>query len=103
MVAFLENARNFGLLALGFGFVIFFLELGHFLAAKWADVKVEQFAVGFGQALFSWRKGIGARWGSTQSEYHKRLTDFINENRLATRQDGNFDSTLDPTPAELAR
>ena len=45
------------LLCLGFGFVIFWHELGHFLAAKWAGVKVEQFAVGFGQALFAWRKG----------------------------------------------
>ena len=94
---------NVLLIAFGFGFVIFFHELGHFLAAKWADVKVEQFAVGFGQALFSWRKGMGARWGSTQSEYHQRLTDYIKENRLASRQDGNFDATLDPTPAELAR
>ena len=31
-------------------------------------VKVEQFAVGFGQALFSWRKGIGFRVGNTQKE-----------------------------------
>ena len=38
------------LLILGFGFVVFWHELGHFLAAKWAGVKVEQFAVGFGQA-----------------------------------------------------
>src|SRR5947209_11448864 len=54
------------LLAFGFGFVIFFHELGHFLAAKWAGVKVEQFAVGFGQALFSWRKGLGFTWGSSR-------------------------------------
>src|SRR5689334_21979953 len=56
------------LLIFGFGFVIFFHELGHFLAAKWAGVKVEQFAVGFGQALFSWRKGLGFRWGSSNKE-----------------------------------
>ena len=61
------------LLAFGFGFVIFWHELGHFLAAKWADVKVEQFAVGFGQALFSWRKGLGFRWGSSQAEYQSKL------------------------------
>jgi len=53
------------LLVFGFGFVIFWHELGHFLAAKWADVRVEQFAVGFGQALFSWRKGIGWTTGSS--------------------------------------
>ena len=56
-------------LAFGFGFVIFFHELGHFLAAKYCDVKVEQFAVGFGPAIFSWRKGLGMRWGSSGKEF----------------------------------
>ncbi len=60
---------NVILLVLGFGFVIFFHELGHFLAAKWCGVKVEQFAVGFGQAIFSWRKGMGFRWGSSGKKY----------------------------------
>ena len=55
------------LLALGFGFVIFWHELGHFLAAKWAGIKVEQFAVGFGTALLAWRKGIGFRVGTTRA------------------------------------
>ena len=68
-----SSAGNVLLLAFGFGFVIFWHELGHFLAAKWADVKVEQFAVGFGQALFSWRKGLGLRWGSTQAEYGAKV------------------------------
>ena len=61
------------LLAFGFGFVIFWHELGHFLAAKWADVKVEQFAVGFGQALVSWRKGLGFRFGTSAPEYERLL------------------------------
>jgi regulator of sigma E protease len=78
MVAFLENARNIALLAIGFGFVVFWHELGHFLAAKWAGVKVEQFAVGFGQAVFSWRKGIGFRSGSTQKEFRKRIEEHLN-------------------------
>jgi regulator of sigma E protease len=66
-------------MVLGFGFVIFFHELGHFLAAKWVGIKVEQFAVGFGQALFSWRKGIGVRLGNTQKEYQQRLEAFVAE------------------------
>lgn len=61
------------LLAFGFGFVIFFHELGHFLAAKWADVRVEQFAVGFGQAMISWRKGLGMAWGSTATAVEAAL------------------------------
>jgi regulator of sigma E protease len=64
-------------LVLGFGFVIFFHELGHFLAAKWTGIKVEQFAVGFGQALFSWRKGIGVRFGNTQKEYQQRIDEYV--------------------------
>jgi regulator of sigma E protease len=68
---------NLALLVFGFGFVIFWHELGHFLAAKWAGVRVEQFAVGFGQALVSWRKGIGVRFGSTRSEYERRANEHL--------------------------
>src|SRR5436190_22263775 len=59
------------LLILGFGFVIFFHELGHFLAAKWVGIRVEQFAVGFGQALISWRKGMGFKTGSSGKKYEE--------------------------------
>jgi regulator of sigma E protease len=68
------------LMIFGFGFVVFFHELGHFLAAKWVGIKVEQFAVGFGQALFAWRKGIGWKVGTTQREYLRRI-----EERLASK------------------
>jgi regulator of sigma E protease len=57
------------LLVFGFGFVIFWHELGHFLAAKWVGIRVEQFAVGFGQALLSWRKGLGVKFGSSGAQY----------------------------------
>ena len=60
------------LMIFGFGFVVFFHELGHFLAAKWVGIRVEQFAVGFGQALFAWRKGIGWKVGTTNKELRKR-------------------------------
>lgn len=35
----------------GLGLVIFIHELGHFLVAKWCDVHVETFSIGFGPAL----------------------------------------------------
>ncbi|MFN0195516.1 MAG: RIP metalloprotease RseP [Planctomycetaceae bacterium] len=41
----------------GLGFVIFFHELGHFAVAKWCDVNVERFSIGFGPILWSFRKG----------------------------------------------
>jgi regulator of sigma E protease len=73
-------------LVLGFGFVIFFHELGHFMAAKWVGIKVEQFAVGFGQALFSWRKGIGFRVGNTQKEYQRRLEEHVAQKQKERRR-----------------
>ena len=63
----------FLMMAAGFCFVIFVHELGHFLAAKAVNIKVTQFALGFGTAIFSWRKGIGFRRGSTEKEYHAKL------------------------------
>ncbi len=42
---------------MGFGFVIFIHELGHYLFARWADVKVISFAIGFGPVLLRWRIG----------------------------------------------
>ncbi len=40
-----------GIAALGLGLVIFIHELGHFLVAKWCDVHVEVFSIGFGPPL----------------------------------------------------
>jgi membrane-associated protease RseP (regulator of RpoE activity) len=72
-----SSAWSFLLLALGFSLVIFVHELGHFLAAKWAGVRVEQFAVGFGQAVLSYRKGIGVRTGSTVKEMNRRIDEYL--------------------------
>lgn len=43
--------------AVAFGAMIFFHELGHFLIAKWSRVTVHAFALGFGPRLFSFRRG----------------------------------------------
>ncbi|QDU34169.1 Putative zinc metalloprotease [Poriferisphaera corsica] len=58
---------------IGFGFLIFVHELGHFLVAKWVGIKCPQFAIGFGTAMVSWRKGIGLKFGSTEPEYEKQI------------------------------
>jgi regulator of sigma E protease len=44
----------------GLGLVIFFHELGHFAVAKWCNVLVERFSIGFGPIL--WRR----KWGETE-------------------------------------
>lgn len=62
---YLNNAYAVLMVVFGLGFVIFIHELGHFLLAKWAGVKVEMFSIGFGPTLVSWRKGIGLRFGSS--------------------------------------
>ena len=38
-------------------FMIFMHELGHYLTAKWAGMKVTEFFIGFGPRLWSFRKG----------------------------------------------
>lgn len=57
------------LVIFGFGLIIFLHELGHFLAARWAGIRVLAFAVGFGTAALSWRKGLGLRRGSSERAY----------------------------------
>ncbi|MEM9414844.1 MAG: site-2 protease family protein [Planctomycetota bacterium] len=60
------------LIILGFGFLIFVHELGHFLVAKWVGIRCPQFAIGFGHAICSFRKGVGLRIGSTEKEFQTR-------------------------------
>ncbi len=62
--AWLNNIVVFLQVLLGFSIIIFFHELGHFLAAKWAGVRVDRFAVGFGPRLFGWRRGEGFTFGA---------------------------------------
>ncbi|MEG0457393.1 MAG: site-2 protease family protein [Oscillospiraceae bacterium] len=38
-----------------FGFIIFIHELGHFVAARWAKVKVNEFAIGMGPRIFKFQ------------------------------------------------
>ena len=40
-----------------FSFIIFFHELGHFLFAKLAGIRVNEFALGMGPRLWGFRRG----------------------------------------------
>lgn len=64
---------DFLLVVLGFGFIIFIHELGHFLAARWAGIRVLAFAIGFGPPIFTYRKGLGLRRGSSEREYLRSI------------------------------
>jgi regulator of sigma E protease len=105
---------DLALVIVAFGLIIFFHELGHFLAARWAGIRVIAFALGFGPAAFSWRKGLGFRRGSSQRE-HDQLVATESAARISpTEYRLNFlpfggyvkmlgQDDLDPTSVSSAR
>ena len=44
------------------GVLVFFHELGHYLAARWRGVHVEAISIGFGRALATWTDRRGTVW-----------------------------------------
>lgn len=44
------------------GVVVFVHELGHFMAARWAGVRVDAFSIGFGPAIVKWRDKRNTIW-----------------------------------------
>lgn len=68
----LLTGANILLVLLGFGLLILVHEAGHFAAAKWANIRTDAFAIGFGPVLCSWRKGIGFRMGSSSGEVERK-------------------------------
>jgi regulator of sigma E protease len=60
LIPTLDQLVNWGTVAVGLGLVIFFHELGHFAVAKWCDVYVERFSIGFGPIL------LRKKWGETE-------------------------------------
>lgn len=73
LLAILYKLGDIGLILVGFGLVVFIHELGHFLAAKWAGVRVLAFAIGFGSPILTFRKGLGFRRQSSEDEYNRWL------------------------------
>ena len=69
---YLTSGFNIVLLIAGFGLLILVHELGHFLAAKWAGIRTEGFAVGMGPIMIAWRKGIGFKASSTAPDVLER-------------------------------
>ena len=70
MDLFLFGFWDFFLSAVGYVFpflfvltvVVFFHELGHFGVARWNDVQVEVFSIGFGKEIFGFTDRCGTRW-----------------------------------------
>src|ERR1700761_8464079 len=67
---FLHGFNTFGHILIGYAvpflfvltIVVFFHELGHFLVARWAGVKVLTFSLGFGPELAGFNDRHGTRW-----------------------------------------
>jgi len=57
-----EFARSAAAFVVVLGVLVFFHELGHYLAARWRGVRVETFSIGFGQAITSWTDRHGTVW-----------------------------------------
>ena len=57
MESLFSNILMFILGLLGLSFLVTIHELGHFLVAKWNNVKVNTFSIGFGKKLIRYRHG----------------------------------------------
>jgi len=71
-VELLSNTSNIALIVIGFGLLIAIHEFGHFIAARWAGIRVESFAVGMGPTVIAYRRGLGVRFGSTAPDIKTR-------------------------------
>jgi regulator of sigma E protease len=100
LLGILDWIGSFGLLVLGFGFIILVHELGHFLVAKAVGIKVLQFAIGFGPAAVSWRKGLGFCVGSSEPAVKRRVEAYINDakDRVVTERDQPAADKSRPAP-----
>src|ERR1700728_577264 len=88
----LEIAQNILWLLILIGVMIMIHELGHFWAARYFDVKVETFSLGFGPRLFGFRRG--------ETDYRVSLVLFGGYVKMAGEQTGEFGA--DTTPSTLS-
>jgi len=69
----LNLGGNLALIIGGFCLLIALHELGHFLAARWAGIRVHAFAIGMGPVILGYRRGIGVRAGGTDRAVRARF------------------------------
>ncbi|MFV0445500.1 MAG: RIP metalloprotease RseP [Planctomycetaceae bacterium] len=83
------------MVAVGLGMVIFVHELGHFAVAKWCDVQVDRFSIGFGPILWS------RTWGET--EYALSAIPFGGYVKMLGQDDADPGQETSPDIAENPR
>lgn len=57
MIGFLSTFQGILMVIFGLGIIIFMHELGHFIVARRAGIRIETFSIGFGPALWKTKKG----------------------------------------------
>jgi regulator of sigma E protease len=80
------------------GLLVFFHELGHYLAARWRGVHVDAFSIGFGRALAKWTDRGGTEWrlgwiplgGYVKLHGHMPLDELPEEARTPERPGQTF-------------
>src|SRR6202453_4874272 len=89
----LEIAQNILWLLILIGVMIMIHELGHFWAARYFNVKVETFSLGFGPRLFGFRRG--------ETDYRVSLILFGGYVKMAGEQTAEFGADNTPSAASL--
>ena len=82
------------LMIAGFSVVGFVHELGHFLVAKWAGVRVDKFCVGFGKELFGFTRG-GTRYAFNALPVGGYVK-MLGQEDFAVDKDGDWQFKKDP-------
>jgi regulator of sigma E protease len=89
----LDDVFSIGKAVLGLSFVVFIHELGHFLVAKWCDVHVTTFSIGFGPAV----PGCAFRMGETTYKFSLvPLGGYVQMVGQVDGDEGSDGSELDP-------
>ncbi len=70
------------------GLLVFVHELGHFLSAKWAGIRVEEFALGFPPAIVSVRKRERGSWEVIWFGRHREDEDGSTQNPFTATSGG---------------
>lgn len=92
----LEQAQNILWLLILIGVMIMIHEMGHFWAARYFDVKVETFSLGFGPRLFGFKRG--------ETDYRVSLILFGGYVKMAGEQFAEMTAPgAGETPPELAQ
>ena len=89
----LGDGTNLLMIVLGFGLLIAVHELGHFVAARWAGIRVDAFAIGMGPAVLAYRRGIGWKAGSTAGAVQARFGAAPESVPLQTLRDAGVGET----------